>query len=579
MKGWAWVAVAALGAATVVAIVLAGREEAPPAPVVFISRPATPVADSERFEIVQSAISKRINKAFRTGIRRGDDGPIAAILTADFLAMMPKARAGAPVDDDDLRVVTVPCEDLTPIGPESFLKRLRGITEAMAEVERVSLRAYEFLLDPSETRATARYHGHLAGRGTDRRAIELHADAEVEVVKTDGNWRLRRFAMLGLRRIESDRSPFVERTDETGFEFAYSAEGRRLIEAEIDNGVNRGAVAGGLSVMDWNHDGFPDVIATHGERRSILFVNDGRGGFQPRPLPGSGSYFFLVLDLDNDGREELVTTHPGRTRNGKASLGLYTREQERWVAKPGVLTFENPARRRQLRYPHITAGDVNRDGLPDLYVCGYRSSESRHRQNHSYTDAADGLPNLLFINHGGLRFTEVAAAQGVAGSRWSFVSEFFDIDGDRDADLVVVNDFGPNNVYLNRGDGSFVEEPDHALARGTTFGMGLAIADYDNRGTFSYYVSYMHSHAGLRMLPLAPKLDAEVRSDLIFSARGNALYDRRDGRWTERAVERGVDNAGWAWGCIFFDADNDADKDLYVVNGYTSHSDPEASDY
>jgi len=61
--------------------------------------------------------------------------------------------------------------------------------------------------------------------------------------------------------------------------------------------------------------------------------------------------------------------------------------------------------------------------------------------------------------------------------------------------------------------------------------------------------------------------------------RGNSLYEETDKGWQDTAAEKFVDNAGWAWGNVFFDFDNDQDKDLLVLNGYTSHSDPNLPDF
>ena len=41
----------------------------------------------------------------------------------------------------------------------------------------------------------------------------------------------------------------------------------------------------------------------------------------------------------------------------------------------------------------------------------------------------------------------------------------------------------------------------------------------------------------------------------------------QEGIFTNRASELGIENTGWGWGARFFDADNDLDEDLYVVNG------------
>jgi hypothetical protein len=65
----------------------------------------------------------------------------------------------------------------------------------------------------------------------------------------------------------------------------------------------------------------------------------------------------------------------------------------------------------------------------------------------------------------------------------------------------------------------------------------------------------------------------------ILLAQGNQMYERKGGAWSETAVARGTNWADWAWGCVFFDADNDTDKDLFVANGYTTNSDSKAPDF
>ena len=72
-----------------------------------------------------------------------------------------------------------------------------------------------------------------------------------------------------------------------------------------------------------------------------------------------------------------------------------------------------------------------------------------------------------------------------------------------------------------------------------------------------------------------------MRRRLELMARGNQHFelDPQTGAWTELATERGVNVADWAWAAVFFDVDNDRDKDLFVANGFTSSSESEAPDY
>ena len=189
------------------------------------------------------------------------------------------------------------------------------------------------------------------------------------------------------------------------------------------------------------------------------------------------------------------------------------------------------------------------------------------------------MRNLLFINKGKLRFVEDAEARGIKGTKYSFVTDCFDFDEDGDVDLFVGNDYGRNDYYENLGKGRFRADDAHPFHLGSSFSMGISIADYDNTGSLAVSVSNMYSHAGNRIVPLAKGLTPQARKELLRVAAGNSLYEREDGRWSDQSKLMGVDNSDWAWGNIFFDVDNDADKDLYVATGYTSNTDPHLPDF
>ena len=111
--------------------------------------------------------------------------------------------------------------------------------------------------------------------------------------------------------------------------------------------------------------------------------------------------------------------------------------------------------------------------------------------------------------------------------------------------------------------------------------MGITIGDWDNRGQWSVHLSNMYSHAGHRVVRLADSVSLEMQERLAGLARGNQLFEKGESGnvWTDRGVELGVNEAGWAWASVFYDIDNDGDKEIFVTNGNTSHEDQNAPDF
>ena len=544
----------------------------------WLRTPSPFVRDIDRVEDGQKAIGKAVKASVIAGVRRRDWAQVARGLTADFEARFPAPGEGEKVEDAalDLHELAVGTD---PIGKQAFIDRLKAWFGGLASIERARWSNYQVLLDPGGKLAFVAAHVSFAGVGETSRRLEWQGSVKTEAVLDGSGWRLRRLAVVEGTASNGRLPPFREVGALVGVSIHDSADNQDITQRMIDS--RRLFSMGGLSVLDFDDDGFWDVIGTRHGQATTLFRNDGKGGFSPHPLPalnlpGDAAKMYLSVDLDNDGRSELVSTDVSGSGD-RVEMGLYHWPKKKMRRRKGALRFE----RRGVsgfNYEGVTACDVNGDQLLDLFFVGYDHAGSG-LEAFNAVHGTDGLRNLLFINQGGLRFVEASEARGISGTQYSYVAECHDFDRDGDADLFVGNDYGQNNYYDNKGQGRFEEDTSHPFHHGRGFSMGLSMADYDNTGRYAVSISNMYSHAGNRIVPLVEGLSERMHSVLTAFAAGNTLFEQVDGKWVDVAKQRRVDFAEWAWGNVFFDVDNDADKDLYVVNGFTTHRDPTAPDY
>ena len=217
------------------------------------------------------------------------------------------------------------------------------------------------------------------------------------------------------------------------------------------------------------------------------------------------------------------------------------------------------------------SGDVNADGLPDIYVASYNKYGTI--MPNGWANATNGTPNLLFVNQGNGRFEEQAKQWGVDDSRWSYAAYFGDLNGDGRTDLYVANDFGENGFYLNEG-GRF---RDAAIERGMLDpgnGMGVSLGDYDNDGDLDIHVTNMSSTAGNRILKrIFTDATAQLDQTRVLNkvASGNTIFENLGGgKFQNATAALGPFSAGWSFGGGFVDIDNDGWEDLHVPNGFIS---------
>ncbi|MCP3915122.1 MAG: tetratricopeptide repeat protein [bacterium] len=527
------------------------------------------------------AAERDLAQTWLAGIVGGDDRRASEALAAGFRGRFPTLAERRAVPDPRVDVHVLEQDaDALALDADGLLAALFAYVADWSHFGRNELEADRFWLAPDGKHATARAALHLAGGHTSARA-ELRATLELALVH-ETRWRIERLDLVEGVHLERTGAGFVDVTDMVGLHYNVSDENERMARSFIDQ--HRTLALGGLSAVDWNADGFWDLIGTRRGQIATLFLNDGAGGFVPERLPMTSprehGSFLLYVDLDGDGTQELVGSEVLSFEGARARIGLYVQYDGFWELDADAFEFDNPAGLRRLSVQTVVPLDANGDGLLDLFFAVYGNAHSRG-EDYNTVEAHDGADNLLFINHGGLKFVEESDARGIHGTQYTYVAQAFDFDGDGDEDLFEGNDFGPNILWLNDGTGKFQADETLGFGGVSAYTMGVTLADWDNSGQWSLYVSNMSSEQGARLVPLADGIDEPMRNRIATIAQGNMLY--RQGQpgapWIEHAVSAHCNEAEWAWGSVFVDVDNDGDRDLYVTNGFTSHSDASLGDW
>ena len=300
----------------------------------------------------------------------------------------------------------------------------------------------------------------------------------------------------------------------------------------------------GLAIEDFNGDGHLDLFLPNlGFDR--LLLGDGTGSFSDASdtLPmgvyadeGVDTSGVAATDIDGDGDVDIYLANRGPDRI-LSNLGDGTFED---------ITLSSGILREDLDSISATWGHMDNDGLPDLFVSTYIMGTFPFEVLQA-GGVPEGDPNRLYRNLGGGQF-ELVPLPGDASRTFAFTAGWHDIDGDRDADLIVVNDLGPivvPNLVLRNDDGTLVSVPDSTLAR-PMYGMGLAVQD----------------------------LNGDDQPDFLMSSWDEMIWMVSDGEgdWYEDSRNWGLSfepgRRHIAWGAELADIDNDTDADALVAFGH-----------
>lgn len=340
-------------------------------------------------------------------------------------------------------------------------------------------------------------------------------------------------------------------------------------------------VLGGLGVIDFDNDGWPDLYCVNGASLPSLQKTDPR-------------FFNRLYRNNRDGTFTDVTQKAGVQGHGY-EMG-------------------------------VAVGDYNNDGLEDLYIVGVHG-------------------NTLYRNNGDGTFTDVTQAAGVSGSSaqgrklWSVAAAWIDYDSDGHLDLIVSNycDWTPgddpicgglNNadraychpdmyraepilLYHNNGDGTFTEVSAQAgLGKLLGKGMGIAVADYDGDGLPDVFIAndndrnlLIHNLGGGKMKEVGMEaaiayngdgrqisgmgadfrdFDGDGLPDILMTGLRRETFElfRNNGKgaFEDASASSGLLNLSrpWnGWGCGLVDLDNDGWLDIFVACGGLDVNEPQ----
>jgi hypothetical protein len=124
--------------------------------------------------------------------------------------------------------------------------------------------------------------------------------------------------------------------------------------------------------------------------------------------------------------------------------------------------------------------DYDNDGRPDIYLLNGSTMEAERGRERAPRAA-------LYRNLGGWKFEDVTERAGVANERWGMGVAVADYDNDGDPDLFVGN-YGISRLYRNNGDGTFTDVAERVGVARRGWSTGASFGDYDDDGRLDLFV-------------------------------------------------------------------------------------------
>ncbi len=209
----------------------------------------------------------------------------------------------------------------------------------------------------------------------------------------------------------------------------------------------------------------------------------------------------------------------------------------------------------------VGIGDINNDGLQDIYMTSNQGQ------------------NKLFLNKGELQFEDITTQAGVGTEdKWSTGVTFADINGDGLLDIYVCNAGYQkgvdqrNNLYINNGDLTFVDEATQYGLDENGYTTHTAFFDYDRDGDLDAYI-LNNSFIPVNTLNYSNKRDLRAEDWHVkdfLKGGGDKLLKNENGKFVDVSGQAGIYGSliGFGLGVTVGDVNGDHYPDIYVSNDF-----------
>jgi enediyne biosynthesis protein E4 len=204
--------------------------------------------------------------------------------------------------------------------------------------------------------------------------------------------------------------------------------------------------------------------------------------------------------------------------------------------------------------------DYDRDGDLDIYFLNgapLRGSSVKETPR-----------DALYRNDGGWRFTNVTEQSRLGDPGFGLGVAIADYNEDGFPDVFVSN-FGPKSLFRNNGDGTFSEvTSESGLSDGSRVGAGASFLDIEGDGDLDLYVANYIKFSYADYTPTLFKGRKVYPGPLSFPPEQHQLFrNNGDETFTDISRAAGISpTAAWGMGTVAADFDDDGDADIFVAN-------------
>ncbi|HVM89488.1 MAG TPA: VCBS repeat-containing protein [Puia sp.] len=349
-------------------------------------------------------------------------------------------------------------------------------------------------------------------------------------------------------------------------------------------------MGGGVGVGDFNNDGLEDIFFSGNQVSSRLYINKGNFRFEDITENAGVSTTswctgVSIVDINNDGWPDIYVCVSGRVTAERRRNLLFINQHD--------LTFKEEAKEYGLDDTSFSTQavffDYDKDGWLDMYLLNHNLNDDRPNDiRYNKTDSNSQAADKLFHNQGipaGMNhpvFKNVSRQAGIIEDGNGLGVAVSDFNGDGYPDIYVANDYIKNDLlWLNNKNGTFSNCIASAVKHQSYSSMGTDAADFNNDGLVDIATLDMQPETNERKKMMYSFMNEQrrqaekqngyqpefIHNMLQLNNGARKLNNRTEPFFSEIGQMAGVSETDWSWSVLFADFDNDGWKDMHIANG------------